>query len=101
MSLSKSGCYFLCSALPPDDYIVYEDEKPQGPRILTVFFYLNDVDAGGGTRFNTLNITVMPKRGRAVLWPSVRDELPMKKDKRTNHEALVVESGMKYGANVW
>lgn len=91
----------LLSYLLLDDYIVYEEEKPQGPRILTAFFYLNDVEAGGGTHFNKLGITVMPKRGRALFWPSVKDESPMKKDRRTSHEALVVESGMKYGANAW
>jgi hypothetical protein len=33
--------------------------------------YLSDVDAGGGTDFPRLGITVMPKKGRALLWPSV------------------------------
>jgi prolyl 4-hydroxylase len=66
-----------------------------------VFLYLNDVEAGGGTKFNDLNITVMPKRGRALLWPSVHNDEPNLKDERTKHEALPVEAGVKYGANAW
>lgn len=69
--------------------------------MLTVFMYLNDVEEGGGTHFGRLNLTVMPKKGRAVIWPSVLDEDPVEWDERTHHEALVVESGIKYGANAW
>jgi prolyl 4-hydroxylase len=84
------------------DYIPHEAEgRPQGPRILTVFLYLNDVEAGGGTHFGTLGITVMPKKGRALVWPSVLDEDPLEMDEQTFHEALPVEAGVKYGANAW
>merc|ERR1712151_190048 len=82
------------------DYIPHHSQRQYGPRILTVFLYLNDV-GGGGTKFNTLDITVEPKKGRALLWPSVLDKNPMVKDYRTDHEALVVEKGIKYGANAW
>ena len=70
-------------------------------RILTVYLYLNDVEEGGGTNFDQLGITVMPKRGRALLWPSVISSDPNKKDGRTTHQALPVEKGVKYGANAW
>ena len=76
-------------------------KRQQGPRILTVYLYLNDVEAGGGTHFDQLGLTVTPKRGRAVLWPSVQDDDPNKKDRRTTHQALPVEKGIKYGANAW
>lgn len=100
-----------------------------GMQILTVFLYLNDVEAGGGTNFPALDLvranmvlrrsaifglcqdsqidaicffyptqTIMPKRGRALLWPSVLDEDPDEPDERTEHQALPVERGMKYGA---
>lgn len=69
--------------------------------MLTVFLYLNDVEEGGGTHFSRLGITVMPKRGRAVIWPSVLDEDPTDWDERTHHEALPVTAGIKYGANAW
>lgn len=66
-----------------------------------VFLYLSDVEEGGGTRFNSQKITVQPKQGRAVIWPSVLDEDPNKKDSRTGHEALPVIKGVKYAANAW
>lgn len=50
-----------------------------------------------GTNFDQLNITVMPKLGRALVWPSVRNIEPNKKDWRTTHQALPVESGIKFG----
>ena len=72
-----------------------------GGRILTVFLYLTDVEGGGETDFPRLNLTVTPKRGRAVLWPSVLDRNPLKLDWRTEHAALEVTKGVKYGANLW
>lgn len=47
---------------------------PQGVRVYTFFVYLSDVEEGGGTKFNNLDIVVTPKLGRAVLWPSVRED---------------------------
>lgn len=79
----------------------FQTYRQQGVRILTVYLYLNDVEAGGGTNFDQLNITVMPKRGRALLWPSVRNDNPNIKDGRTTHQALPTEKGIKYGANAW
>jgi len=83
------------------DYIPHNRDNQQGVRILTSYLYLNDVEAGGGTKFTDLNITVMPKRGRALFWPSVLNDSPHQKDRRTNHQALPVEAGIKYGANGW
>jgi prolyl 4-hydroxylase len=62
---------------------------------------LNDVEAGGGTNFPDLDLTVMPKKGRLLLWPSVIDSDPSKKDFTTRHQALNVDAGEKYGANAW
>ena len=83
------------------DYIDDQEEFPAGPRLLTAFLYLNDVEGGGGTNFPRLDITVMPKRGRLLLWPSVLNGDPLKIDRRTNHQALPVEKGVKYAANAW
>lgn len=83
------------------DYIDHHVNRQQGVRILTLFLYLNDVEDGGGTNFPYLDITVQPKRGRALLWPSVLDEDPNRKDSRTEHQALPVKKGIKYGANAW
>jgi prolyl 4-hydroxylase len=86
---------------PHHDYIEYQVNRTCGVRILTVFLYLNDVEAGGGTDFPLLGITVMPKRGSALIWPSVLDDNPNDRDSRTEHQALPVEAGIKYGANAW
>ena len=75
--------------------------NPTGTRILTAYLYLNEVEEGGGTDFPGLGVTVMPKRGRVLIWPSVMDDDPLKKDKRTDHQALPVKAGIKYGANAW
>jgi hypothetical protein len=44
------------------DYIPHQKDRQCGPRILTFFLYLSDVEAGGGTDFPDLGITVNPKR---------------------------------------
>ena len=72
-----------------------------GPRILTFFLYLSDVEEGGETNFPLLNISVKPKRGRALLWPSVLDSDPESQDSRTMHEAKAVIHGRKFAANSW
>jgi prolyl 4-hydroxylase len=86
-----------------NDYIPYQRQRPQGVRILTFYFYLNDLEEkdGGGTHFPKLNLTVTPRKGRAVLWPSILSKSPNRKDTRTDHQAMPVLSGVKYGANAW
>ena len=83
------------------DFIDYQLDQPCGARIMTLFLYLNDVEEGGNTGFPELGISVKPKKGSALLWPSVKDEDPMEKDPRTDHEAEVVIAGVKYGSNAW
>lgn len=89
------------------DFMPFEVDRPAGPRVLTVYLYLNDMDAvdpspGGETRFPHLgNLTVTPQRGRALLWPNVLDGQPDVRDDRTVHEAVEVRRGEKYGANLW
>ena len=109
------------------DYEPTHCSQPIGPRILTVFLYLNDDFEGGETRFTNLNLSVTPKRGRAVMWPSVlgvdkdgaaspgaREDADAvgdgwhghwhrtwKVDPRTTHEARNVLQGTKFGVNAW
>lgn len=84
------------------DFIEFHLEREQGVRIVTLFLYLNDVEEGGGTNFPKLDdLTVQAKKGRALLWPSVMDANPNEKDPRTDHQALPVLKGIKYGANAW
>ena len=72
-----------------------------GPRLYTFFMYLSDVDEGGQTRFTRINVTVPPKKGTAILWPSVKSDDPYALDGRTYHEAMPVVLGVKYSANFW
>jgi len=74
---------------------------PSGQRIMTFFLYLSDVEEGGETRFNKLDMEVKPKKGRALVWPSVLDDDPEKWDDRMFHEAVPVVKGRKYAANHW
>lgn len=73
-----------------------------GARILTVFLYLSDVKEGGGTHFPDLSgVVVQPKKGRAVVWPSVLNEKPHEEDPRSIHGSFPIVSGIKYGANAF
>lgn len=105
----------LVKYLPGQYYKMHHDNGeetmsgPQGPRLLTVFIYLNDVEEGGATRFNDIfgdktmvQMDVFPRKGTALVWPSVLSEFPNDVyDKRTYHEAMMVTKGVKYGANAW
>lgn len=86
---------------PHTDHVDEEKLRQPGVRILTVFLYLNSVEEGGGTRFPELDITVEPRLGRVLIWPSVLDEAPHDEDTRSEHEALAVIKGRKYAANGW
>jgi prolyl 4-hydroxylase len=48
-----------------------------------------------------MGLSVKPKLGRAVLWPSVHDHDLNLKDFRSDHQALPVIKGIKFGANAW
>lgn len=78
-----------------------QNSLASGPRILTFFLYLSDVEEGGETDFPRIKIRVKPKRGKAVLWPSTYDHEPTKQDARTHHQALPVIKGTKFAANSW
>ena len=45
--------------------------------------------------------SVQPKRGRALIWPSVLNTDVLKIDGRTIHEAKPVIRGRKFAANTW
>lgn len=85
-----------------DDAITVHNEQSHGPRLLTFFIYFNEVEKGGGTRFPNLHdMTITPKKGRVLIWPSILDDGSWEPDIRTTHEALEVEAGFKFSANAW
>merc|ERR1712066_883906 len=79
----------------------YIQVRADGPRIATFFLYLNDVPSGGETKFPELNISVTPKKGKAMLFPSVKNDDPLEEDLCSEHESLPVTEGVKHAANVW
>ena len=99
------------------DFVYDIVDEYNGPRILTFFLYLNNVEEGGATQFGDItlgtddienkngerpiSIDVLPKKGMALVWPSVLDDDLDEIDDRTYHSALPVIKGMKYGANAW
>ena len=55
-------------------------------RFLSFFWYLNDVDEGGGTEFTRQRVTVGAKKGRVVIFPAEfmfphRGQIPISGDK--------------------
>lgn len=89
------------------DFTPGSNEEMPGPRLLTFFLYLNEVEEGGETRFNDLSsndeelsIDIQSKKGMALIWPSVEND-PTILEERTYHEALPVIKGVKYGVNAW
>mmetsp|Transcript_43907 Transcript_43907/g.73129 ORF Transcript_43907/g.73129 Transcript_43907/m.73129 type:complete len:338 (-) Transcript_43907:673-1686(-) len=75
------------------DYIPEHLKLPIGPRLYTFFVYLSDVEQGGETYFPHITkngVKVKPKKGKAVLWPSVLDSNAFQIDRRTRHAALPV-----------
>lgn len=79
------------------DYVTHHIQEQPGVRIFSILLYLNNVEEGGGTNFPRLNLTVAPKPGRALIFPSVLNEDPNHLDNRTDHQALPVMKGVKYG----
>ena len=72
-----------------------------GPRIMTFFLYLSDVEEGGETAFPLMNIAVKPQKGKALLWANTLNHSPSDMDQRTMHEARPVVRGKKFAANSW
>lgn len=70
-----------------------------GQRVWTFMVYLNNVEAGGETNFIDLNVSVIPKVGRAVVWNNMgKDGSP---NKRTIHEGSPVKAGVKDIITIW
>ncbi len=97
------------------DAIKEEFNSMYGPRLFTLLLYLNDVDEsnGGETCFPQIQrsdgsdgkICIQPKKGRAVIWPNIMDEIPggtveIAED-RTYHEASGIQEGHKYASTIW
>ena len=70
-----------------------------GQRVGTIVMYLSDVEAGGGTSFPNLGLTVQPKKGGAVFFANT--DSYRRPDPQTLHAGEPVEKGVKYIATKW
>lgn len=70
-----------------------------GQRTWTVMLYLNEVEAGGATRFKAIDKIVQPEVGKLLAWNNLRpDGTP---NPSTLHHAMKVRAGLKYVITKW
>jgi len=99
----------------PDEYSWRSDRTDPvqvnaGPRVLTMFFYLNDVDEGGETTFmgphnhgeayGARGVVVRPQKGKAILWANMQDDW-RRQDVKAVHRSLPVTRGVKWASTLW
>ena len=93
-----------------DAYDIEEKDKYEkfcglrGNRLRTVLVYLNDVEEGGSTGFDSLDeyeepIQVQAKKGRMVVFTNVNDDGTL--NKRSRHAGLPIIKGEKWAFNLW
>jgi hypothetical protein len=68
-------------------------------RIYTIIIYLNDDFEGGQTNFKNLNMSINPKKGKAVIFKSLDEKGNILKN--SLHQGSEVKSGNKYMCNKW
>lgn len=71
-----------------------------GQRLCTAILYLNDVDAGGQTRFPRLDLTIQPRCGDALIFDSCRAGT-VEVHPKALHASAPLEAGQKWIANLW
>jgi prolyl 4-hydroxylase len=70
-----------------------------GQRTWTVMIYLNAPQAGGATRFKTIDKIVQPETGKLLAWNNLRaDGTP---NPSTIHQGMKVRAGAKYVITKW
>ena len=70
-----------------------------GQRTWTFMVYLNDVEAGGATRFKTIGKSFAPQTGKLVCWNNRR--LDLRPNPNTLHHGMKVRKGRKYVITKW
>jgi prolyl 4-hydroxylase len=70
-----------------------------GQRTWTFMVYLNDVEAGGATRFKVIDKLIQPERGKLVAWNNRRPDGSL--NAATLHHAMKVRKGYKYVITQW
>ena len=70
-----------------------------GQRTWTFMVYLNDVEAGGATRFKVIDKLIQPERGKLLAWNNRRPDGSL--NAATLHHAMKVRKGRKYVITRW
>jgi prolyl 4-hydroxylase len=70
-----------------------------GQRTWTFMIYLNDVEAGGATRFKALDKTFQPEAGKLLGWNNHRADGTL--NPSTLHHGMKVRRGVKYVITKW
>lgn len=70
-----------------------------GQRTWTVMIYLNQVEAGGATRFKAIDKIIQPEPGKALAWNNLRPNGTV--NPATLHHAMKVRAGKKYVLTKW
>jgi prolyl 4-hydroxylase len=71
-----------------------------GQRLITCLLYLSEVDAGGGTFFPKMDVEVMPRLGRMVLFHNCYGN-SSRRHPASLHGGMPPESGVKWACNFW
>ena len=70
-----------------------------GQRTWTFMIYLNDVEAGGATRFKVVDKMFRPDQGKLVCWNNHRPDGTL--NAATLHHGMKVRKGVKYVITKW
>jgi prolyl 4-hydroxylase len=70
-----------------------------GQRTWTFMIYLNEVPAGGATRFKAIDKIVKPERGKLLAWNNRQTDGSL--NPATLHHAMKVRKGLKYVITRW
>lgn len=70
-----------------------------GQRTWTFMIYLNDVEAGGATRFKVIGKTFQPEAGKLLCWNNRRPDGSV--NPNTLHHGMKVRKGLKYVITKW
>lgn len=84
---------------PHVDFFKATDKRNENTRISTLVMYLSDVEDGGETYFPALNVSVAPKKGRAVYFEYFYDNQEL--NEQTLHGSAPVAQGDKWVATQW
>ena len=74
--------------------------KYGGARLKTALVYLNDVEEGGSTNLNRINVDVSPKQGKLLVFDNTYSGTNIKHP-LSEHAGMPVIKGEKYAFNLW